>query len=1460
MMFELSDNTKATLLLTAPLIVGGKTPRASILNAREYRRLANRMHVLGARPADLLKPNADAILSECADLVDKNRAFRLLGRSLLLSQAVERWRSRAIWVLSRADERYPAQLKERLKKDAPNLLYGCGDVDLAQGGLAVVGPRNAGDSLLAYAGEVGALAASSGQVIVSGAARGIDRAAMNGALEAGGAAVGVLPGGLAKASVNREHRNLLLDKRLLLVSPWDPQSRFNVGFAMQRNKVIYGLAQAALVIEAMPNKGGTWSGAIEQLNKYRTPLYVRSKGEPSPGLAALAARGASSWADPGNAEEFDALLAQANNFQRVAKPARQTDLLDAGVNDAPHDLDSRDDLPAERQTVESASSGRIDESPKQRGIPAEFLPERPPQPGELVQVRSRRWLVEETAQAPNPGESARISLACADDDNQGQTLKVFWECEPDRRILEDEGWDNLATKGFDPTRRFAAFYNTLRWHCTTATDPNLFQAPFRAGIKIDAYQMEPLRKALLLPRVNLFIADDTGLGKTIEAGLIARELIQRRKARIIVVAAPPSVIEQWKAELEDRFGLVFEILDRTYMSRMRRERGFGVNPWRTHSRFLISHRLLIDRTYTDPMREWLGEMQPGSLLILDEAHHAAPSSGGRYGIETKITRAVRDLSTRFEHRLFLSATPHNGHSNSFSTLLELLDPYRFTRGVKVRQAALNEVMVRRLKEDIRETQGGFPKRSVQAVRITGLPIDAPELVLSRLLDEYRTTREKRHASASNKARAAAGLLVVGLQQRLLSSIEAFARSLKVHRETVERHWRRAQEQSKPATLPVGRAFAEVAAADDQRAAWSDDELETEEAEQIEALTRAAEDRLATGGQDENELWTREQALLDEMQSIADVTRHLPDAKTRYLIEWIRDNLCAGLPPFGQPPADPVPQWNDRRVLIFTENRQGTKRYLKSMLEQAIEGTDGADERIAVIDGLTRGPRRKAIQRRFNKHPAEDPLRILLATDAAREGLNFQAHCTDLFHFDLPWNPGRIEQRNGRIDRKLQPAPKVNCHYFVLPQRAEDRVLEVLVKKTETIKSELGSLSKVIDDDVERRLRQGIRHRDADQLRAAIQEADLEEAKKRATKEELEPARDRREALGEQIERCQNLLDRSRAWTGFDPEPFRDALSCSLELLDAPPLAESRDGDGNRVWNFPELTRRGATDPSWTSTLDSLRAPREVDQKVADWRRDAPIRPVVFKDAGIVTDSTVHLHLEQRVAQRLLARFRSQGFVHHDLSRACLVQASDSIPRVVLLGRLSLYGQRAERLHEEIVPVAARWVEPARRRDPLRSYGRDTRSRTLALLEGSMNSNAERPNEIIQRRLLESVSQDVEELRPHLDDTGEAAAAVAQERLARRGEDEACKLRETLEDQRQRVAKKLEQQEKQEQLTLQFSKNEAEQLNADIRHWRRRLERFETDLQQEPDRIRTFYEVRARRIEPLGIVYLWPENN
>ena len=1088
------------------------------------------------------------------------------------------------------------------------------------------------------------------------------------------------------------------------------------------------------------------------------------------------------------------------------------------------------------------------------------LPFRPPEVGELVEVRSRRWLVESVEEGTPPA-SARVSLACADDDAQGQILEVYWDFEIDRRIVEQEAWRDIGARGFDAPRQFSAFLHTLRWNCITATDPRLFQAPFRAGLKIDAYQMEPLRKALRLPRVNLFIADDTGLGKTIEAGLIARELLLRKKAKTLVVAAPASVLEQWKAEMEERFGLIFIILDRAYLARMRRERGFGVNPWRTHSRFLVSHNLLVDSNYADPMREWLGERLPGSLLILDEAHHAAPSSGGRYGIETKFTRAIRDLGSRFEHRLFLSATPHNGHSNSFSTLLELLDPYRFTRGVPVRQEALNEVMVRRLKEDIRDVQGGFPKREVRPIRIEGLPDNAPELILSRLLDQYRALREERLQNAPPRARAAAGLLAVGLQQKLLSSIEAFALTLARHRKTVQRQWESSPETSygkTPDEIGLWRLLIQPPDADDERSELSDAEVESEEEIQIEAINADAESAAPQGNR-ARALWNQEQALLNRMEDIAQGARGLPDAKTRRLLDWIRDNLCPELPTYGKKPTGAPPRWANRRVLIFTENVVGTKRYLRNVLESAIAGTELAEDRIAAIDGQTAGAKRKEVQLRFNTDPAKEPLRILLATDAAREGLNFQAHCTDLFHFDLPWNPGRIEQRNGRIDRKLQPADEVRCHYFVLPQRAEDRVLEVLVKKTETIKRELGSLSKVIDDEIERRLRKGIPHGKAAELASQIQAADLDVEKKRIAEQELESTRARREDLKVQIDQCRNLLEHSRHWVQFQAKPFRDAMSCALELQGAPPITESTGEDGAPVWRFPNLSGQTQADQSWIATLDTLRTPRKPKQKLADWRKEAPIRPVVFEDAGVLSDATVHLHLEQRMAQRLLARFRSQGFMHHDLSRACLVQAQDSIPRVILLGRLCLFGSSAERLHEQLVPVTARWKEPSRRGgEPLKAYAQEAETITLGNLESALVAPSA-PANTISQHLLNNARQDVIDLLPQLEERAAATTARVVQRLQERGVSEANLLTDTLTAQQKRVKKELEKRGNQSaQLELPFNDEERRQLQADVASWQTRLAQFDEDLVSEPARILQFYQVKATRLEPVGLVYLWPD--
>jgi len=318
MSFALSPDTQAILLLTAPMIVGRNGPSAEVLTPAEFKRLARLLREKGRQPADLVSPDAEALVGECRTVVDRDRLRVLLDRGFLLSQAVERWQARAIWVASRADAAYPGAWKERLDSEAPAVLYGCGDPALLQsGGLAVVGSRHADDGLLAYAEAIGQLAAGAGRTLVSGGARGVDQAAMRGALTAEGTAAGVVADSLERMALNREHRNLLMAGRLVLVSPYDPAAGFNVGHAMQRNKLIYALADAALVVSADHEKGGTWAGAVEHLEKFRRMrVYVRTGDDVGPGLEALERKGALPWPDPRTPDALITLLGAAAKDDR----------------------------------------------------------------------------------------------------------------------------------------------------------------------------------------------------------------------------------------------------------------------------------------------------------------------------------------------------------------------------------------------------------------------------------------------------------------------------------------------------------------------------------------------------------------------------------------------------------------------------------------------------------------------------------------------------------------------------------------------------------------------------------------------------------------------------------------------------------------------------------------------------------------------------------------------------------------------------------------------------------------------------------------------------------------------------------------------------------------------------------------------------------------------------------------
>src|SRR5664280_2408044 len=302
----LSQDSQAILLLTAPLMTGRMEPSTDLLTPGEYGHLVVFLHEVQRSPGDLLTADADSLLRQCQGVVDGDRLRKLLGRGFLLSQAVERWQTRAIWVVTSADASYPHRLKERLKENAPAVLYGCGDAPILEtGGLAVIGSRNATPELLAYTERIGQLAAHAQQTVVSGGARGIDQASMRGALESGGTAAGMLADSLERAALNREYRSPLMEGQLVLVSSYDPMAGFNVGNAMQRNKLIYALADAALVISSDYQKGGTWAGAAEQLTILRlVPVFVRSQGEIDKGLQELQNMGALPWPNPSNAEDL----------------------------------------------------------------------------------------------------------------------------------------------------------------------------------------------------------------------------------------------------------------------------------------------------------------------------------------------------------------------------------------------------------------------------------------------------------------------------------------------------------------------------------------------------------------------------------------------------------------------------------------------------------------------------------------------------------------------------------------------------------------------------------------------------------------------------------------------------------------------------------------------------------------------------------------------------------------------------------------------------------------------------------------------------------------------------------------------------------------------------------------------------------------------------------------------------
>lgn len=1108
-----------------------------------------------------------------------------------------------------------------------------------------------------------------------------------------------------------------------------------------------------------------------------------------------------------------------------------------------------------------------------------------PRPGDVVRVRHREYLVEGVVA---PGESRlgpavsahRVRLVGLDDDAQGRPLEVLWELELGARRLDPERQGLGIPRALDPPGRFGAYLATLRWHGVTATDGRLLQAPFRAGIKIKTHQLVPLERALELPRANLFIADDVGLGKTIEAGLILEELRLRQRVNLVLVACPAAICRQWQDELWKRFGLWFEIMGRELIARRRQERGYGVNPWSTHERFIVSHSLLRRPEIRDPLLHHLGERAGKSLLILDEAHVAAPAGAGRYAVDSQITTVLRDVAPRFENRLFLSATPHNGHSNSFSALLEILDPQRFLRGVPVTARQRDPVMIRRLKSDLEEIGcESFPRRHVVRLELrsqagawsaaafdSASPEAPPEGLSLGAAEPFEIDLAERLLaySALLPAGRRGRLIRVRLQQRLLSSVASFHRTLAVHARYAAAGEIREREAAEELAQPGLYEPEDLADLSDDP---DDEDLAAREDAAVAEASKAAGSAAAES-----------RAALDDLLRRAAQTRDLPDAKARYLVAWIARNQCPAVRLGGA--ADEAPRearrWSDRRVIVFTEFVD-TLHYLERLLRAALEGTDRGEERILLFRGGLDDARRDEIQRAWNAPPGENPVRLLLATDAAREGVNLQGACHDLFHYDVPWNPARLEQRNGRIDRTLQPERDVYCRYFVYRERPEDRVLDALVKKVEVIRREVGSLGTVLLDRIEKALENGLDEKSLDRLdpektseesavpglaglQPGLLEAPTEGTEGRALASratvaaELETVRERKN-LERQIDRVGKLLDRSRAESGFAPDLLRRALDEALALEGRAPLLPL-DPAASGAYRLPPLPE------SWAGTLDALRPPRGREESLSEWRRRPP-RPVVFTAPDRMTEEAVHLHLEHPLVARLLSRFRDPGFAAERLGRVtALVDEESARLHAVAFGRLSLFGAGATRLHDRLVAVAVALPELAEGATPPAAVAFEPLSegdekRLIDRLWRRLESASAR-DEIpagARARLLAAAAPTFAALWKEIEPEAEGLAHQAEDQLAARGRREAEELRALLVEQRAAAERGLS-----PQLRIEFSAaevHERRQWENDRRHLETRLAAIDREIEREPRDLEALYRIQLRRLSPVGLVYLWP---
>lgn len=859
-----------------------------------------------------------------------------------------------------------------------------------------------------------------------------------------------------------------------------------------------------------------------------------------------------------------------------------------------------------------------------------------PDEGQVVLVRGEYWAVVEVKSQGLPRSSADennqiqhlVTLSSLAEEKLGHEIRVLWELEVGASVLPDLGLPEVIETRIDNPLHFAAFLDAMRWGAVTSADTKTLQAPFRSGAKVEAYQLEPVRRALSGSRANMLLADDVGLGKTIEAGLVVQELLLRHRARTVCVVAPAGLAVKWQEEMRDKFGLDFVIVNSDELKFIRRKHGAHVNPFSFYPRIIVSLQWLpgdraqrmLSEIYDKVDADNSGQSKAFDILIVDEAHHVAPASprtgstGKRgYALDTQRTNAVRELARRCENRLFLTATPHNGYTESFTALLEMVDNRRFARGAIVDPKALSEVVVRRLKKHLSEAGvRNFPPRKVMTLQFTP---SQEEIDAYQKLENFLQKRKK--DLKKNKANDLATLL---LKKRFLSSPIAFAYTIETYMD------------SRTGLIDDLPDYEDVLGE-------NSDESEEGLFEQEESETLRAVSPIGTDLSKED---------LKVLKGLADWGRSYiarPDSRLQSLIKFI-DSIVR----------DQSGEFSDEKLVIFSEYVD-TVNWIRSNLIQS----GYSDERIAVIVGNTDPDVREDIKARFQSEPNEHPLRILIATDAAGEGIDLQNYCHRLVNFDIPFNPNRLEQRAGRIDRwgqKFDP----EIYHFSVNQAAEigfagdlemlSRILRRIVKQ----EVDLGSVNQVISEEIQAKL-----------IGKKVNQKKTVKAEDLAVAKMMHGERE----IRDELTKLEEQLDETLGRLHVKPQNLIRVVETALELDHQQKLVEKIDHkSGNVVFEVPKLTH------GWSRAIQSLATrldpgkPRYItfDPAVAEGRQDLVL---------------VHLGhpLVQHAARILrLALWRKDS----DLHRVAAVSIPGlPTPVVAALSRLVLVGKGGVRLHEEV---------------------------------------------------------------------------------------------------------------------------------------------------------------------------------